>query len=742
MATTTTLVGQSAPVPVDKGKCIEVIDITTITHQPDQENHATSITYSDTYLDLENIPGLDLTLLSTEDLSSEKWWKQYPPPPELIWSVDDSSHLKDMIFKEWAEALESVLETIKNEQDQKEETPVTIEAGESSRSNPADAPELVSDTITPVNEAPLPQRNSLRVSVGSVHGTVSELESPVSPRSITDLRSIADSMSSTGSKKSKSRRELPKYNISGSASLIYSPYFSPLPANDSTVVSMPVSPRVEQVKRFWKKSLGTGESECSSCLDDHKNKKLVKLACQHRYCFVCLETLIRTSMQDESLWPPRCCIQDIPQKTIEKALNKQDRQTYKGKAKEYAIPAADRVYCPHPTCSAWIPPSGTGRIICGTCNNSVCGTCRGIAHPAQADCPEDFDLQLTLEEGERQGWIRCYQCRTMVERTQGCNHITCKCGAHFCYICGSVWKTCACTGEEAARRRVARIEQVALNRAARAREEAEHQRSIEAIARMEQREQEIQERRAEADRIAAAQAARTEAKKRRELQERWLERVSAEFESAEKALLVLHQKQWGIMRDRHQKEKEEQEIEFSNRESESEKRFFEDMETLGKSQKREEEELNACFAQEREALTTKQATEEDEYWFELQTFLKGRPNKEARQKSLIEKFNETQAEQLNAFYQTQEQIAAKLATSHKEQTTNFINSVEKGREIEKQMSMTELKESTKHQWADIKWFVVVQMARNTRLVDMWEASKGDEEAKQRIMQVHKPKATS
>jgi hypothetical protein len=259
MATTTTLVGQSAPVPVDKGKCIEVIDITTITHQPDQENHATSITYSDTYLDLENIPGLDLTLLSTEDLSSEKWWKQYPPPPELIWSVDDSSHLKDMIFKEWAEALESVLETIKNEQDQKEETPVTIEAGESSRSNPADAPELVSDTITPVNEAPLPQRNSLRVSVGSVHGTVSELESPVSPRSITDLRSIADSMFSTGSKKSKSRRELPKYNISGSASLIYSPYFSPLPANDCTVVSMPVSPRVEQVKRFWKKSLGTGE---------------------------------------------------------------------------------------------------------------------------------------------------------------------------------------------------------------------------------------------------------------------------------------------------------------------------------------------------------------------------------------------------------------------------------------------------------------------------------------------------
>lgn len=261
--TTTTLVTQSAPVAVDKGKEIEVIDITTVTHQPDQEDHATSITYSDTYLDLENIPGLDLTLLSAEDLSPEKWWKQYPPPPELIWSVDDSSHLNNMLFKEWAEALEGVLETIKNEKDQKEEeeeTSVKSEVGECSRSNPADhAPELVSDTITPVNKAPLPQRNSLRISVGSISRPISELESPVSPRSITDLRSVADSMSSTGSKKSKSRRELPKYNISGSASLIYSPYFSPLPANDCTVVSMPVSPRVEQVKRFWKKSLGTAE---------------------------------------------------------------------------------------------------------------------------------------------------------------------------------------------------------------------------------------------------------------------------------------------------------------------------------------------------------------------------------------------------------------------------------------------------------------------------------------------------
>ena len=28
----------------------------------------------------------------------------------------------------------------------------------------------------------------------------------------------------------------------------------------------------------------------------------------------------------------------------------------------------------------------------------------------------------------------------MIERSQGCNHMTCRCGHQFCYICGKDWK--------------------------------------------------------------------------------------------------------------------------------------------------------------------------------------------------------------------------------------------------------------------------------------------------------------
>ncbi|KAL2159252.1 hypothetical protein VTH06DRAFT_2687 [Thermothelomyces fergusii] len=34
------------------------------------------------------------------------------------------------------------------------------------------------------------------------------------------------------------------------------------------------------------------------------------------------------------------------------------------------------------------------------------------------------------------GWKRCPSCKRCVEKTEGCNHIHCICGCHFCYRCG------------------------------------------------------------------------------------------------------------------------------------------------------------------------------------------------------------------------------------------------------------------------------------------------------------------
>ncbi|THH30196.1 hypothetical protein EUX98_g3975 [Antrodiella citrinella] len=46
-----------------------------------------------------------------------------------------------------------------------------------------------------------------------------------------------------------------------------------------------------------------------------------------------------------------------------------------------------------------------------------------------------------------QNWRRCPKCAVIVELAYGCNHITCRCGTHFCFKCGSLWdiKKARCT---------------------------------------------------------------------------------------------------------------------------------------------------------------------------------------------------------------------------------------------------------------------------------------------------------
>ena len=83
------------------------------------------------------------------------------------------------------------------------------------------------------------------------------------------------------------------------------------------------------------------------------------------------------------------------------------------------------------------------------------------------DCPQDWESTAVLEMGEKSGWRRCYKCRSLVELTQGCTHMTCRCKAQFCYICGAVWDSgigCPnfCNGEEEMeRRRLEELDRIA-----------------------------------------------------------------------------------------------------------------------------------------------------------------------------------------------------------------------------------------------------------------------------------------
>ena len=34
---------------------------------------------------------------------------------------------------------------------------------------------------------------------------------------------------------------------------------------------------------------------------------------------------------------------------------------------------------------------------------------------------------------------QCRRCKFIIEKSAGCNHMRCRCGYQFCYVCGKRW---------------------------------------------------------------------------------------------------------------------------------------------------------------------------------------------------------------------------------------------------------------------------------------------------------------
>ncbi|RAH68861.1 Rcat domain-containing protein, partial [Aspergillus aculeatinus CBS 121060] len=183
--------------------------------------------------------------------------------------------------------------------------------------------------------------------------------------------------------------------------------------------------------------------ECCVCLDQFQRSEVTRVGCDHEYCHDCIKQLFTKSLQDDSLFPPKCCGQEIRLALVEDLLNEDEIETFHHREIEHTT--AHRVYCGNRACGAFIRPELiTGdRARCTGCLNLTCARCMNPFH-FDADCPEDPAIQATLALAEQEGWRRCYSCKAVVQLSRGCNHMRCRCGAQFCYRCGAKWRTCHC----------------------------------------------------------------------------------------------------------------------------------------------------------------------------------------------------------------------------------------------------------------------------------------------------------
>ncbi|KAL0067040.1 hypothetical protein AAF712_005824 [Marasmius tenuissimus] len=172
------------------------------------------------------------------------------------------------------------------------------------------------------------------------------------------------------------------------------------------------------------------ESSCPVCLADVSTP--VKLGCGHEYCTACLRHFFTADIRN---FPIVCVGNEATfQHSSGEAFAKhieQNHQMYR--------------YCNTPDyrqiyrCEEDFSTITTRQ--CPSCLASICMKCHGESHDGLScderrehfEPPEHVDLNEAW--AKKAGAKRCPSCQVWIEKTEGCHHMTCKCGAHICWVC-------------------------------------------------------------------------------------------------------------------------------------------------------------------------------------------------------------------------------------------------------------------------------------------------------------------
>jgi len=164
------------------------------------------------------------------------------------------------------------------------------------------------------------------------------------------------------------------------------------------------------------------------------------LPCGHLVCETCLQAHLRTRVTDgqDTPCPHPGCEHEIPVTLVaDRAIACRRQQT----RLEQLMARTAFVRCETVRhiggtavpCNRWCAPAPGGTA---QCDDAQCKAFRALA-AASAD-PGELDAALVTWRAGTDA-AQCPGCKVLIERKGGCEHMTCKCGTEFCYLCGEDW---------------------------------------------------------------------------------------------------------------------------------------------------------------------------------------------------------------------------------------------------------------------------------------------------------------
>lgn len=227
-----------------------------------------------------------------------------------------------------------------------------------------------------------------------------------------------------------------------------------------TIARIPFSSRLDRMEpkspkpsKFDQKPI-IQTKQCDICFEQRPVENFFALAkcADHRYCLDCVNEHIVYNLDQGVVNRIPCpggveCESKFQLKDILKLCSTEVTERFMKLNKIQNI-AMDKYkkWCPTPDCDSQIQRSKCKcrgeRSMCSECAQVYCFRCSQLWH-GDNFCAEADDLNAFVDfdkfqEKNSQRFKRCPKCRTPIELTQGCNHMTCtRCTTHFCWLCSA-----------------------------------------------------------------------------------------------------------------------------------------------------------------------------------------------------------------------------------------------------------------------------------------------------------------
>ena len=183
--------------------------------------------------------------------------------------------------------------------------------------------------------------------------------------------------------------------------------------------------------------------ECEICNEmfiANKNNKVEK--CGHAFCPNCWYDFLSVKIKENKLTSIKCldynCKEKLKDEFIINLLNSNIdliKKYKRYKLELEIINAPNKKLCPYPNCDSYLELKEI-RNKDVTCKNNhiFCFECLKKPH-GKLPCNENIDK--SIEEYAMNNFVKkCPKCKIIIEKNNGCNHITCtKCGYQWCWLC-------------------------------------------------------------------------------------------------------------------------------------------------------------------------------------------------------------------------------------------------------------------------------------------------------------------